>query len=403
MLRLIFFACLSFVLPHNLGAQNFFSVKGKEIIDPTGKPILLKGTNLGNWLVPEGYMFKFKDASSPRLINQIFSELIGPAEVPAFWSQYLDHYMTKEDVVNIKKIGFNHVRLPFNYRMFSNESYMGQINPGFKYLDRMIGWCKEEGLYLLLDMHCAPGGQTGDNIDDGFGYPFLFENETNKEAFIAIWKKIAGHYKNNTTVMGYELLNEPIAHYFANKEALNPELEKLYKRATAAIREVDQNHLIFLGGAQWNTNFKVFGKPFDNKLVYTFHKYWMPAVQGEIQSYVDFSEQYQVPIYLGESGENTNDWINTFRLLLEKNNIGWCFWPYKKMDSDRNIVTFKKPEQYEMLSYYADGDHNSFERIRSHRPDIKIVKAALTGFLDSCKAAHCVQNEGYIKALGLTK
>ena len=80
--------CLLFstlVLAILLHAQPFITVKGKSIIGPDGKPFLMKGTNLGNWLVPEGYMFKFKDASSPRLINEVISELIGPSGAKQFW------------------------------------------------------------------------------------------------------------------------------------------------------------------------------------------------------------------------------------------------------------------------------------------------------------------------------
>ena len=69
-------------------SNNFISVKGKEIIGTDNKPFLIRGTNLGNWLVPEGYMFKFKTTSSPRLIDQAFTELLGPEEAKVFWLKY---------------------------------------------------------------------------------------------------------------------------------------------------------------------------------------------------------------------------------------------------------------------------------------------------------------------------
>ena len=65
-------------------AQVHFTVKGKNIISPNGKSFQIKGTNLGNWLVPEGYMFAFKDVSSPRLINQTLTELVGPDAITKF-------------------------------------------------------------------------------------------------------------------------------------------------------------------------------------------------------------------------------------------------------------------------------------------------------------------------------
>ena len=303
-------------------AQKFISTKNENIIGVDGKPFLIRGTNLGNWLVPEGYMFKLKKVNSPRLINEALLELIGPDATRAFWKKYLDSYITFQDIHYLKSLGMNSIRIPFNYRLFTNEDYMGGRGEarGFALLDKVVGWCKKEGLYVILDMHCAPGGQTGDNIDDGYGYPFIFENPESAQLATDIWKKIAAHYRNETIIMGYDILNEPIAHYF-NKEQLNPLLEPLYKKIIKAVREVDPNHLVFLGGAQWDSDFSIFGQPFDSKAVYTFHKYWTPTTQDVIQSYLDFRTKYHVPIYCGETGENKDQWVSEFRMLLEKNNV----------------------------------------------------------------------------------
>jgi len=117
---------------------------------------------------------------------------------------------------------------------------------------------------------------------------------------VNLWRKIAARYRNEPAVIGYDLLNEPIAHYF-DTASLNPKLEPLYRRIVSGIREVDRNHIIFLGGAQWDTNFKIFGRPFDPKLAYTFHKYWMTVNQDAIQEYLTFRDEYNVPIWMGES------------------------------------------------------------------------------------------------------
>src|SRR4051812_8298113 len=91
---------------HQVAAQQkgFFHTRGKEIISPEGKPFLIKGTNLGNWLVPEGYMFKLQNATSPRLINQAFTELIGPAETKKFWRKFQDNYITAGDIHYLKSL-----------------------------------------------------------------------------------------------------------------------------------------------------------------------------------------------------------------------------------------------------------------------------------------------------------
>lgn len=392
--------------PFTVHAQhrNFISVNGKEILGTDGKPFFIRGTNLGNWLVPEGYMFKFKNANSPRLVNEAITELIGPDAAQAFWQKYLDHYITEADIHYLRQLGMNSIRVPFHYRLFTDEDYLGGRGEkrGFALMDRLIKWCKQEGLYLILDMHCAPGGQTGDNIDDSWGYPFLFDNEESQQLAVTIWRKIAQRYKNETTVMGYDLLNEPIAHFFDTAH-FNRQLEPLYKRIVKAIREVDTNHLVFLGGAQWDSNFKVFGAPFDDKTVYTFHKYWTPTTQQVIQEYVDFRDRYNVPIYVGETGENSDEWIANFRKLLEQNNIGWHFWPYKKMDSQSAIIAFKVPAYYDQVIQFAEAPKPNFEAIRQVRPqNTRQVQQALEEFLYNCLFEHCTPNGGYIHALGLS-
>lgn len=398
------FLCFTLLLGSTLFAQVFITSKGKNIIGTDGRPFIIKGTNLGNWLVPEGYMFLFQDVSSPRLINQTLTELVGPGEMQLFWKKYLDVYITEADIHYLKKTGMNSIRIPFNYRLFTNESYMGgnDSTRGFKYLDRVINWCKKEKLYVLLDMHCAPGGQTGDNIDDGDGYPFLFDNEQSQALCTAIWKRIANHYKSETIILGYDLLNEPIAHFF-DKEHFNPLLEPLYKRITKAIRQVDKNHLLFLGGAQWDSNFEPFGTPFDSKLVYTFHKYWTPPTREVVKDYIDFSNKYKVPIYCGETGENEDAWVETFRKMLDSNSIGWHYWPYKKMENTRGIVRINKPAGYDSVIAYANAPKINFGDIRKHRPsNMAEIKKALDGFLENCQFKNCLQNPGYIKALGFT-
>src|SRR6476661_6060937 len=121
---LILFPILLFALCAS-AQTKFISTKGKQLIGIDGKPFWMKGTNLGNWLMPEGYMFKFRNVNSPRLIDQTLNELIGPAETAGFWQQYLDNYITQQDIHYLKIVGVNSIRIPFNYRLFTNESYLG--------------------------------------------------------------------------------------------------------------------------------------------------------------------------------------------------------------------------------------------------------------------------------------
>jgi endoglucanase len=346
-------------------------------------------------------MFKFKTANSPRLIGAVLCELIGEDEARRFWKTYRDNYITEEDIRFIKRSGFNSVRVPFSYRLFVTEGTPPALRGiGYEMLDRVVKWCAAENIYVILDMHAAPGGQTGDNIDDSWGYPFLFDNPESQELTIRLWGELAARYRDEKIVIGYDLLNEPIAHFF-DTARLNPKLEPLYKRITAEIRTVDKNHIVFLGGAQWDTKFDVFGPPFDDKLAYTFHKYWVDPIQAQIQEYVDFSNKHNVPLWMGESGENSNEWINSFRTMLETNAIGWCFWPYKKLDSPSCIVSIPKPEQWDAIVSYANLTDRSFAEIRTNRPPASTVTKALDEYLKNIRLQHCQVNEGYLKALGL--
>jgi aryl-phospho-beta-D-glucosidase BglC (GH1 family) len=396
----LFLGLFSFTLP----AQDlkFITVKGKEIIGLDHKPFFIKGTNLGNWLNPEGYMFKLSKTSSPRLINEALLEILGPDETSRFWKTFQNQYITEKDIQFLKSLGMNSIRIPFNYRLFTEEDYMGQNNSrrGFELLDRVISWCEKYRLFVILDMHSAPGGQTGDNIDDGQGYPFLFKSKALKNKTIAIWRRIAQHYSRKSIILGYDLLNEPIAHFFS-KEEFNPQLEPLYKAITKAIRSVDKNHILFLGGAQWDSNFDIFSKPFDSKLVYTFHKYWTTPTVEVIKPYLDFRDQYNVPIYCGETGENKDAWCEAFRKTLDENQIGWHFWPYKKMLDTAGIVEFKKPQGYDRFIQYADSSRDDFAKIRNGSVGIREeMKRILFQYIENSEFRNCTPNRGYIEALG---
>ena len=391
---------LSIFSTFSAAQPNYFKTFQKNIIDPNGNTFLIKGVNLGNWLVPEGYMFKFKKANSPRLVNNVITELIGPSDAKQFWIEFQNNYITYEDIKYIKSLGANSIRVPFNYKLFCDEMYLWNTESrGFELIDKLLTWCRKENLPIILDMHCAPGGQTGDNIDDSYGYPWLFESSESQKLIVDIWKNIAEYYSDEPMILGYDLLNEPIAHHFEG-EKLNEKLEPLYRKIVEKIRSVDTNHIIILGGARWNTDFTVFSEPFDKNLVYEFHKYWMPTEQKEIQEYVDFSNKYNVPIYMGESGENDDEWVLNFRKLLDQNSIGWHFWPYKKMDNIRGPVNFNQPENYDLIIDYAESDRSTYENMRNNKPDIKLVRDALVEFLSFCKFENCFSNDGYLNALG---
>jgi endoglucanase len=399
-----FAACLLLLLPNfispAIGAQRgFVHTAGPALLTASGQTLMLRGINLGNWLVPEGYMFHFDQGpQSPQEIEELVYELIGPERAAAFWQRWRERYITEADIDLLKKNGFNSIRVPLHWKFFDSAN-----SDGFRILDRLVEWARKDGIYVILDMHCAPGGQTGTNIDDSSGYPWLYSSPEAQAHTVAIWRRIAAHYRNEPTILGYDLLNEPIPHY-PRLEQFNKDLEPVYRKIVSAIRQVDLNHVVILGGAQWDSNFKIFGQPFDSNAIYTFHKYWTAPDIKVINEYLEFRDRYQVPIWLGESGENTYEWIATFTKALEGNHVGWCFWPYKKMDATSSIVTFERPVHWDSIVAFAKlpaGAGNAEKRIAA-RPSTEEAQEAFDDLLERIQFASSRINSGYVQALGLT-
>lgn len=378
------------------GCAQYVHAQGEQIVDGSGKPLHLHGISLGNWLLTEGYMWHFQGGpQSEREIEELVAEMLGPEHAASFWQSYRDTYISKADIHRIKQAGFDSVRIPFHHKLFSSPDA-----EGYRLLDRVIQWCSEEGLFVVLDLHAAPGGQTGANIDDSNGWPWLFSDAAAQQQTVELWKSLAHHYRDSRTVIGYDLLNEPLPHYTAGQQ-FNSRLEPLYKRITAAIRSEDPHHMVILEGANWDTDFSVFGPPFDPNLVYEFHVYWTAPVQQTLQSYVDFRTAHHVPIWLGESGENKDEWIAQFARLLEKNDIGWAFWPYKKMDATSSPVTFPQPEHWGEIVAYAKLDRNlsHIQDRQKQRPAQATIDEAFASLLQAIQFNKEEVNEGYLHAL----
>ena len=397
--------CLSLCLGLCTWSQRrFVHVQGQDLVQPNGQKLFIVGTNLGNWLNPEGYMFGFSKTNCEWMIHEMICQMVGPDFAADFWKAFKDNYITRKDIDFIASTGANTIRLPFHYKLFTDEDYMGLTNhqDGFKRMDDVVSWCKANHLYVILDMHDCPGGQTGDNIDDGYGYPWLFESERSQQRFCEIWQKIAAHFANEPTVLGYELMNEPIAHYFENKETLNKKLEPLYKKAVAAIRKVDRNHIVILGGARWNSDFYMFSDwKFDDNIMYTCHRYGGEPTSEAINDYIAFREKTGLPMYMGETGHNTDEWQAKMCRVLRDQNIGYTFWPYKKIEGSC-MVAFHKPEGWDsVIVKFSETPRTSFKEWREARPDQAKARQLLKQFLEATKFENCVPQTSYIQSIGL--
>jgi endoglucanase len=391
-MRLIVAVFLCIGVATSLRAEPLTRIEGKNFIAPDGSMLLIKGINLGNWLMPEGYMFKFEVAKAPYQITDAFERLLGREKAPAFWRRFRDTYIGPDDIAFIKAVGFNTVRIPLHYRLLMTQD--GAIEgEGWALLDRVLGWVRQAGLLAILDLHAAPGGQTGINHDDGPGYPLMFYAPRDRMLTLKLWRAIALRYSGNAAILGYDLLNEPIAPYH-DVATLNPRLEPFYKEVTAAIREVDPGRIVFLAAGQWSSSFDMFGPPFADNLAYTYHSFWASTRRDSIQRHLNFSSRYDVPLFLGETGELTDVWNEGFRKLHEEHGIGWAFWTYKNLDTPSTVVSIRRPEGWSEIAAFADGR-------RRDKPASPLIDRAITQYLDGLPLPKGEIRWGYLESLGL--
>jgi hypothetical protein len=394
--RVISFALLVFLSASaHGGAAGFLHAQKLEIVDGDGKAILLRGVGLGNWLLPEGYMWKFgPEGDRPRKIEKLVSDLIGPEASSRFWPEFRKNYITEADIARISELGFNSVRVPLNARLFLTEGDKPTfVEEGFGLLANLVKWSKAHGLYLIIDMHAAPGGQTGQNIDDSINdQPGLFLEPRNQDRLVQLWTRVATIYKDETAVGAYDLLNEPLPESTGAAKKFKAELEPLYKRITKAIREVDKNHMITLEGADWANEWSVFSQPFDENLLYQFHYYcWdKPARLKTIGEFLRFRGKMKVPIWVGETGEKDNliYWGTTD--YFEAMNVGWCFWPWKKMDTRNTPYSIKLPENWDQIVAYSNG---------KGKPSTEIAQKAFDQLLRNIQLENCQYFQDVINSL----
>jgi hypothetical protein len=341
------------LIPYAGRSQGFLHTSGTNIVNAQGKNVLLRGMGLGGWMLQEGYMLHVPGEGQQHKIRARIEALIGADKTNAFYDAWISNNTTRTDIDSLKAWGFNSVRLPMHYNMYK----------GFILIDTLLSWCKARGMYLILDLHAAPGGQGNDlNISDRDGTkPALWDNEADKQKTITLWKKIATHYKDEPNIAAYDILNEPnfgfddpVNDKNGIKEQHNIPLKKLMQDITAAIREVDKKHIIIIEGNGWGNNYNGILPPWDNNMVLSFHKYWNANDLHSIQHILDFRKKYNVPVWVGETGENSNVWFTEAIRLFEQNNIGWSWWPLKKMGNN-NPLEIPSNDGYQQILNYWNG------------------------------------------------
>jgi len=328
-----------------------------QIIDGHGKPVRLRGVNLGNWLLVEGYLLAGPNEPEHR-IRACMAEVVGASQTRAFYRKYQDAYIQASDLRRIRRWGFNFVRIPFNYRLFL-PSPQGRLyaRDGWKRLDWVIKQCSRLGLYCLLDLHAAPGAQNADWHSDSPGKPGLWDSPKDQEETTALWGKIARRYRDEPAVAGYDLLNEPVA-------SSTVPVMRLYRRCLEAIREAGDHHLVFLEGTRWSDDFEGLDEMDDPQLVYSPHfykpaafvlhldpdaaypgeiegKYWnKQTLRGELERFHRLGQKSSRPVLIGEFGVHRRcpcchaetRWVKEALGLFESFEFHWTYWVYKALD-----------------------------------------------------------------------
>ncbi len=403
-LQMISFALLSFCT-FETNAQGFLKTEGHHIVNSKGEKIILRGMGLGGWMLQEGYMFQVGNLGQQYRIREKIKDVVGEEKTRVFYDTWLKQHTTKKDIDAMAQWGFNSIRLPMHYELYTlpvdQEPVAGKntwLEKGFEMTDQLLEWCKQNKIYLILDLHAAPGGQGNDLAisDRNPDKPSLWESEANQQKTIALWKKLAERYKNEEWMAAYDIINEPNwgfedpKDFRGTAEKKNEPLKKLMVEITKAIREVDRNHIIIIEGNGFGNNYHGILPAWDDNMVLSFHKYGNFNTKGAIQYFLDLREQYNMPLWLGESGENSNTWFTEAIALVESHGIGWAWWQEKKMGIN-NPLEIKRPENYQLLLDYWSG--------KGPKPSEAEAWKILTELLDNIKIENNIYHPDVVDAM----
>ncbi len=358
----------------NRSVAGMLKTDGRRMVNGRGEEVILRGWAAGNWMVPEGYMVGIgteymgqsfqpglalpQRMSSRRSMTQTIRELCGSEYAKAFWPRWQAAHLDRRDIQAMAEAGYNSLRLPLAAEaLLPEEPEIRFDEAGFEAVDRVLSWCEEYGIYVILDMHGAIGGHAALSCDDGLdNVPRMFMEEESRERMLLLWEEIARRYRDRWIVGGYELLNEPISpprwHY------LMPELEKFYDDAIRRIRAIDRGHIVFLEGATFSTNMQVFHREYDPECrnwCVAIHLYGYSPEVRDLYKFLEVSHRLNVPVWIGEGRGATNEDMAVFYEIAAAHHIGFNLWCWKAVESGENagLAAYTLPEGFEAIIRYA--------------------------------------------------
>lgn len=385
--------------------KNFLRAEGTRIVNNEGE-VLLRGYGLGGWVLQEPYMMRLTGGiGTQNQFRDSLASLVGEERTAEFYRQWWQNGIQKRDIDSLASWGFNHVRMPMHYNIYTlpidKEPVSGEqtwIEEGFTLTDNLLEWCEANKIYLLLDLHAAPGGQGNDvAISDAAKVKF-WQDERNIQKAIELWKKLAERYKDEEWIGGYDIINEPNWGFTDPEgdrnglnEPLNAPLKKYLVDATAAIREIDRNHLIIIEGNGWGNNYNgVFPLDWDTNTAISFHKYWNPTTDESIAGFLQMRDEQNAPLWMSESGENSNTWFTDAISLFERHDIGWCWWTYKRIGSPTPMEVIPGEGYLKILDYWAG---------LAPRPSADEAWAAISTLAENYKQENSVFHRDIIDAM----
>ncbi|MCW5942189.1 MAG: cellulase family glycosylhydrolase [Fimbriimonadaceae bacterium] len=320
-------------------------VVGKNLVDPAGKIVPLKGVNLGNWFVLEMWMLGL--AGGPTGISDqyefegILRDRFGEGEAARLMDLYREHWITDRDMATIAGFGMNVVRLPMNYRMFEDDARPMKLRANaWKWLDRAVAMAEKHGLYTILDMHGVQGGQSVYDHTGRRDQNKLWSEPENQDRLAWLWGEIAKRYGARDSVVAYDVMNEP---YGGKPE----EIASVFRKALASIRKVDPDTLVYAPGN--TSSFAFHGDPKANgwkNVGFTFHYY--PGLFGGgppnlvthakhlrfLPSVAEQVDRFDVPFLIGEMNvvfESAGGGAMMRRYFDAHASYGWAttMWSYR--------------------------------------------------------------------------
>ncbi len=345
------------------GPMPALHVSGTRIVDAQGKEVILRGLGVGELYNIEAYFLQIEGDDLGGMGATKFERglraAIGDEATQAFFERWKANVVSGNDVDRWKSWGVNSLRVPLNYHQLTSAPGV-YLEQGFAALDGLIALCKARGIYVILDLHAAPGAQNTELMSDSLdGVAHLWKEPAKyRQWTIDLWRTLAARYAGEPAVAGYDLLDEPFddaeSGSFAGDGA-SKILRPFYLDVTHAIREVDPEHILFVeGGDDWAKGFSGLEPAWDAQMVWTFHKYWDDNDEDSIAPFLALRERTQRPLWNGETGEDeTRGWSKAMIALLESHGIGWNEWTYKKLaPSDTNPYSIPAPRGWDDMADY---------------------------------------------------